>query len=377
MAETRMEPSAGIVRQHRAPAPPPILASGVAGWSRENLFSSWANTVITLVLAWVILEFTLFIVNWGFVDAVWFGDSAKACANPNGACWAFVTDRWRLFIYGLFPAEERWRVNIVYLLAGATLAVYLYSFGRYTKMLRIALVVVFPLAAFILLIGGVLGLEHVPADNLGGLLLTLVISSTGILGSIPLGLILALGRQSELPIIRRLCTGFIEFWRGVPLIVVIVAFVALLPIFIPDGSKIDVVVRAFIAFAVFNSAYMAEVFRGGLQSIPKGQYEAAKSIGLPYWKMMGHIILPQAIRNSVPALVNTCISIFKETTLILLVGFSDLLGIIQLSLEDPKWLGPPHIFASAYIFAAIIYFIFTFGMSRYSIRLENRSNVEH
>ena len=154
-------------------------------------------------------------------------------------------------------------------------------------------------------------------------------------------------------------------------------FVALLPIFIPDGNKIDIVVRAFIAFAAFNSAYMAEVFRGGLQSIPIGQFEASKALGLPYWKMMGYIILPQAIRNSVPALVNTCIGIFKETTIVLLIGFSDFLGIIQLSLEDPKWLGPPHIFSSAYVFAAIVYFSLAFGMSKYSLRLENRSNIEN
>jgi len=209
------------------------------------------------------------------------------------------------------------------------------------------------------------------------LLLTVVIAAVGIFGSIPIGLILALGRASDLKIISRVCIIYIEFWCGVRHIAVIVMFVALLPIFIPDGNKIDIVVRALIAFAAFNSAYMAEVFRGGMQSIPAGQFEASKAIGLSYWKMMGYIILPQAIRNSVPALVNTCISIFKETTILLLIGFSDFLGIIQLSLEDPKWLGPPHIFSSAYVFAALIYFLFTFGMSKYSLRLENRSNVEH
>ena len=366
---------AAIVRPHRQPSPPPLGATPAATWLRQNFFSSWYSTIITLALAWVIWQVVFFLVNWAFIDATWVGGSAKACANSNGACWAFVTDRWRLFVYGLFPAESYWRVNIVYLLAAATVGVYIFNFGPYNKRLRIGFTAVFPIASFILLTGGYLGLAVVPTDSLGGLLLTLVISSTGILGSIPLGLVLALGRQSELPVIQRFCTGFIEFWRGVPLLVVIVSFVALLPIFIPDGSKIDVVVRTFIAFAVFNSAYMAEVFRGGLQSIPSGQYEAARSIGLSYWKMMINIILPQAIRNSVPALVNTCISVFKETTLVLLVGFSDLLGIIQLSLEDPNWLGPPHIFASAYVFAALVYFVFTYGMSRYSVRLENRSNV--
>ena len=367
---------AAIVHKHREPLPPPAGATPAATWIRESFFSTWYHTVITLALAWAMWQVLSFLVQWALIDATWVGGSAKACAANGGACWAFVADRWRLFVYGLFPQEEYWRVNIVYALAVATGAVYIFDFGRSKRRLRIGFTIVFPLASLWLLTGGFLGLSRVPTDALGGLLLTLVVASTSILGSIPLGLVLALGRQSELPVIRKLCTGFIEFWRGVPLIVVIVAFVALLPIFIPDGSRIDVVVRTFIAFAIFNSAYMAEVFRGGLQSIPRGQYEAARSIGLGYWKMMGYIVLPQAIRNSVPALVNTCISIFKETTLLLLVGFSDLLGIIQLSLEDPKWLGPPNIFASAYLSAALIYFVFCYGMSRYSMRLENRSNVD-
>ena len=255
-----------------------------------------------------------------------------------------------------------------------TILAFIFSFGPATKKIRLMMFIIFPVTAYVFLVGGIFGLKHISPEDFGGLLLTLVIATVGIFGSIPLGIILALGRTSDLTIISKVCTYFIEFWRGVPHIAVIVMFVALLPIFIPDGNKIDIVVRAFIAFAAFNSAYMAEVFRGGLQSIPVGQYEASKAIGLPYWKMMGYIILPQAIRNSVPALVNTCISIFKETTIVLLIGFSDFLGIIQLSLEDPKWLGPPHIFTSAYVFAAIIYFSLAYGMSKYSQRLENRSN---
>ncbi|MDP7599802.1 MAG: amino acid ABC transporter permease, partial [Rhodospirillales bacterium] len=254
---------------------------------------------------------------------------------------------------------------------------FLYSYGRWTKYFRITMIIIFPITAYIFLVGDTFDLKYVAPEEFGGLLLTLVIASIAILGSIPLGLILALGRTSELKVISKVCTYFIEFWRGVPHIVIIVMFVALLPIFIPDGAGIDVVVRAFIAFAAFNSAYMAEVFRGGLQSIPLGQFEASRAIGMSYWKMMGYIILPQAIRNSIPALMNTCIMIFKETTIVMLIGFSDLLGIIQLSLESSDWVGPPHIFSSAYVFAALIYFSFTFGMSKYSLRLENRSNVDY
>ncbi len=368
-----MEP---ILKSFKEQQPPPLQTSGLIAWIRANFFSSWLNALITLTLAVAIYHAASFVINWGFINAVWFGDSAKACPSGDGACWAFVTDRWRLFVYGLYPNELYWRVNIVFVLAAITIASFVFSYGRLTKKFRLTMVIVFPIAAYIFLVGDVFGLEHIPPENFGGLLLTLVIAGTAIFGSIPFGLILALGRTSDLTVISKVCTYYIEFWRGVPHIVVIVMFVALLPIFVPDGNNIDVVVRAFIAFIAFNSAYMAEVFRGGLQSIPNGQFEASRAIGLPYWKMMGYIILPQAIRNSVPALVNTCISIFKETTIVLLIGFSDFLGIIHLSLEDPKWLGPPHIFSSAYLFAAVVYFIFTFGMSKYSRRLENQSNIK-
>jgi general L-amino acid transport system permease protein len=365
-----------VLNPYRQPLPPPIRSAGIVGWIRENLFSGWINTVITLILLWVVFQILTFVINWAFIDAVWIGGSAESCSDQDGACWAFVTDRWRLFVYGLYPREILWRVNTVYLLAIILITTFVFSFGKYTKRFRISTIIVFPVATIIFLFGGIFGMRPVSTESLGGLLLTLVVASTGILGAMPLGLLLALGRTSELTVIRWICIVFIEFWRGIPLIVAIVLFVALLPIFIPDGGKIDVIIRIFIAFAAFNSAYMAEVFRGGLQSIPAGQFEAANSIGLSYWQMMIYIILPQAIKNAVPALVNTCISIFKETTLIMLVGFSDFLGIIHMSLEDPKWLGPPQIFASAYIFAALVFFVFTFGMSRYSVRLENRRNID-
>jgi general L-amino acid transport system permease protein len=369
-----MEP---ILAPFKMPQPAPYQSKGLLGWLRANFFSSWFNSLITLLLVYIIFNLANFLIHWAFINAVWFGDSAKSCPNSNGACWAFVTDRWHLFVYGLYPNELYWRVNIVYVLAALTIISFLYSYGRWTRYFSITMIIIFPITAYIFLVGDTFDLKYVAPEEFGGLLLTLVIASIAILGSIPLGLILALGRTSELKVISKVCTYFIEFWRGVPHIVIIVMFVALLPIFIPDGAGIDVVVRAFIAFAAFNSAYMAEVFRGGLQSIPIGQFEASRAIGMSYWKMMGYIILPQAIRNSIPALMNTCIMIFKETTIVMLIGFSDLLGIIQLSLESSDWVGPPHIFSSAYVFAALIYFSFTFGMSKYSLRLENRSNVDY
>jgi general L-amino acid transport system permease protein len=247
--------------------------------------------------------------------------------------------------------------------------------GRHRVRARAAALVGLPLCAALLLLGGAFGLRPVSTHSWGGLMLTLVVASTGILGSIPLGLLLALARFSDLPILRLVATMFIEFWRAVPLIAVLFAFVILFPLFTPAGLDVDILARTIVAFAVFNSAYMAEVFRGGLQSIAKGQFEAAKSIGLGYRQMMTHIILPQAVRNAVPALVNMSISIFKETTIVLLIGLTDLLGEVQTGTRDPNWLGGPQILAAGYVFAALIYFVFTFGMSRYSRRLENRTNV--
>jgi general L-amino acid transport system permease protein len=364
-----------VLKPFEEPKAPPAQTTGVVAQLRQHFFSSWFNTLITIGLLWVTFQLASFIINWGFINAVWFGDTAKSCPDNDGACWAFVTSRWRIFVYGFYPKDLYWRVNITYFLAALTFAAFVFSFGTRTKPIRITLFIGFPISAYVFLVGGVFGLQSISPEEFGGLLLTLTIATSAIFGSIPLGLCLALGRTSNLKVFSVVCAVFIEFWRGVPHIVVIVMFVALLPIFIPNGGNIDLVVRTFIAFAVLNSAYMAEVFRGGMQSIPNGQIEASRAIGLTYWHTIGYIVLPQAIRNSIPALVNTCISIFKETTIVLLVGFSDFLGIVKLSLDSNDWLGPPHISSSAYLFAALVYFVFTFSISKYSERLENRRDI--
>ena len=225
-----MEP---IQTSFKTPKSPPFQSQGAWLWLRSNFFSSWFNTLISILLFYAIVTLGIFILEWAFVNAVWFGDSARSCPNSNGACWAFVTDRWRLFVYGLYPRELYWRVNIVYILASLTILSFLFSYGRTTKIFRLLMITIFPVAAYILLIGNYFGLKYVSPEDLGGLLLTLVIASISILGSIPLGLFLALGRMSKLTVISKLCMYFIEFWRGVPHIVIIVMFVALLPIFIP------------------------------------------------------------------------------------------------------------------------------------------------
>jgi len=235
---------------------------------------------------------------------------------------------------------------------------------------------VFPVFAFFLLVGGVLGLEHVETRAWGGLLVTLVVAVTGIVVSLPLGVILALGRRSQLPIIRTLSVLFIEFWRGVPLITVLFFATYMLPLFLPAQWSIDALLRALVGVALFAAAYMAEVVRGGLQAIPRGQYEGAMALGLGYWKMMGLIVLPQALKLVIPGIVNTFIGLFKDTTLVMIVAIFDFLGQMRAAFADPNWSTPVTLF-TGFAFAGIVYFVFCFGMSRYSLFLEERLNRQH
>jgi general L-amino acid transport system permease protein len=364
-----------VVRGYEPASLPPTPVRGPLAWMRQRLFSSPFNTLLTLLLAWAGYEMIAFIVDWTIFDAVWTGSSAKDCPYGTGACWPYVTGRFHQLIYGGYPRTESWRVDVVFMLGALSLACFMVPLGRWKMPARVAALVVFPIASFVLLVGGAFGLRYVSTHQWGGLMLTLVVASTGILFSVPLGLVLALGRFSELPVIRFAATTFIEFWRALPLIAVLFSFVILFPLFTPRGWDVDMLVRTIVCFAVFNSAYMAEVFRGGLQSIPKSQFEAARSIGLTWRQMMSYIVLPQAIRNSVPALVSMSISIFKETSIVLLIGLTDLLGVVQGGTRDPNWLGGPQILATGYVFAALIYVAFTYSMSHYSRGLENRQNI--
>jgi general L-amino acid transport system permease protein len=233
----------------------------------------------------------------------------------------------------------------------------------------------YPIFAFIMLTGGVLGLAEVDTTDWGGLLVTLVVAVTGIVASLPLGILLALGRRSDLPIVRALCIGFIEIFRGVPLITVLFMASVMLPLFLPDGVNFDKLVRCLIGVALFSSAYMAEVVRGGLQAIPKGQYEAAAALGLGYWKTTRLIILPQALKLVIPGIVNTFIGLFKDTTLVLIVGLFDLLGIVQLHFTDAGW-ATPETHITGYVFAGAVFWLFCFAMSRYSIFMENHLSTD-
>jgi general L-amino acid transport system permease protein len=287
-----------------------------------------------------------------------------------------VKAKFGQWIYGFYPIELRWRPNICFLVGGIALAMLLIPSTPYKMWNALFLLIVFPIMTVILLSGGVFGLEFVETTQWGGLLVTLVVAITGIVASLPLGILLALGRRSEMPIVKLLSVIFIEVWRGVPLITVLFMASNMLPLFMPQGVSFDKLLRALIGVALFSSAYMAETVRGGLQAIPKGQYEAAKALGLSFWKSMALIILPQALKIVIPGIVNNFIGLFKDTTLVSTIGLFDLLGIVQTGFNDAKW-ASPQTGNSGYFALAALYWIFCFSMSRYSIFTERRLNTGH
>ncbi|MCP3871478.1 MAG: amino acid ABC transporter permease [Gammaproteobacteria bacterium] len=353
--------------------PPPMTSVGVIGWLRKNLFSSAPNTVLTLIVAYLIYISAVPLVQWALIDADWVGDSRDACTG-GGACWVFVSVRFDQFMYGFYPESEYWRVNLAFgLLVALMVPLFLERFQR-KGWLSAFILFIYPFIAYTLFYGGSLGLKEVETSLWGGLMLTLVLSGVGIVASLPIGIVLALGRRSSMPIVKAASVVFIEFWRGVPLITVLFMASVMLPLFLPEGTHFDKLLRAMIGIVLFQSAYMAEVVRGGLQAIPKGQYEAANALGLSYWKTMGLIILPQALKLVIPGIVNTFIALFKDTTLVLIIGLFDLLAMIQTAFTDPKWLG---FSIEGYVFAALVFWVFCFGMSRYSQSLERKLHTGH
>lgn len=355
----------------KPPEGPPVTSVGVAGWLRANLFSSPLNTLLTFAAGYLLYVSIPPILDWAVLSAHWVGDSSEDCTGA-GACWVFIKVRFQQFMYGFYPAQERWRVLLaVAVLIVAMLPLFFRGF-RYKGWLAGFLLIVYPFLAYLLLHGDVPGLAAVETSLWGGLMLTLVLSTVGIVAALPLGVLLALGRRSNMPVIRAVCVAFIELWRGVPLITVLFMASVMLPLFLPEGAHFDKLLRAMIGIVLFESAYMAEVVRGGLQAIPKGQYEAAEGLGLSYWKTMGLIVLPQALKLVIPGIVNTFIALFKDTTLVLIIGLMDLLAIIQAAFADPEWLA----FAKeGYVFAALVFWAFCFGMSRYSHVLEHKLSV--
>jgi general L-amino acid transport system permease protein len=359
--------------------PPPVTEVGIIGWIRHNLFSSTTNIVITVLTIYFLYLIIPPMLNWIVLDAVFTADSrddcraiASAAGHEMGACWAFIGKRFELFVYGFYPVEERWRVDLSFIMMLAALIPVLFDNVPYRKK-----ALWFSLAApFIigwLLLGG-MGLAPVPTDKFGGFMLTLVIGVTGIVGSLPIGIALALGRQSHMPALRMVCVAFIEFIRGVPLITLLFVASTMLNYFLPPGTTFDLLLRVLIMVTLFSSAYIAEVIRGGLQALPKGQIEAADSMGLKYWQSMRLIILPQALKISIPGIVNTFIGLYKDTTLVIIIGLIDPLGMGRASLADTKWQG---LSTEVYVFVAIFFFVSCFAMARYSLYLEKKLHTGH
>lgn len=362
-----------IVKTERHPEmPPPVSQTGVIGWLRENLFSSWLNTILTLVSLYVVWVSMSALINYAIIDANFVGTSKADCTG-EGACWVFIKARFGQNMYGFYPEELRWRVDLGYILGAIGLFFVLSDVVKNKKWPAIYLFVIYPVICYFLFYGG-LGLEKVETSQWGGLFLTLVLASVSIFVALPLGIILALGRRSNMPAVRMMCVGFIELIRAVPLISVLFMASVMLPLFLPEGQNFDKLVRALVGMSLFSAAYMAEVIRGGLQAIPKGQMEAAKSLGLGYWQAMAFIILPQALKISIPAIVNTFIGLFKDTTLVLIIGLLDLLSIVKAGTTDKNWLGMA---TEGYVFVAAVFWVFCFGMSRYSIWLENKLHTGH
>jgi general L-amino acid transport system permease protein len=441
-----------FARRDFAPAlPPPVATTGLLGFAREHLFSGPFNIVVTLLCAALLALLLPPLIRFLFIDAVWEGSDREACLATSGACWPFVRAKFGQFVYGFYPAAERWRPNLVYALAAILLLPLLIPAAPGKRLNAVLFFGVYPVIAFVLLTGGDLdlrafligramawdgivgigslaglrlsfwsdylisatavsglaagvaraigadarvvwlsglvlfalfgavllavdldfGLPPVETRLWGGLLITLVVAVTGIVVSLPLGILLALGRRSEMPIVRVCSVIFIEFWRGVPLITVLFFATYMLPLFLPAGTNFDGLLRVLVGVTLFAAAYMAEVVRGGLQAIPKGQYEGAMAVGLGYWQTMGLVVLPQALTLVIPGIVNTFIGLFKDTTLVLIVAIFDFLGQLRAAFTDPNWATPVTLY-TGFAFAGIVYFVFCYGMSRYSQFLERR-----
>ena len=361
-----------------APRPAPLSESGVIGWARVNLFSSVFNSVLTVIalafLVWTVPP----MFDWLLFSANFIGTSKADCpvgadGERHGACWVLVYVRWKQFFFGFFDSEgSLWRPTLAFIGLLVAVAALLFEKIPFRKAL-LWFALAYPLIAFWLLSGG-LGLSHVETHKWGGLMLTIVIGVFGIALSLPIGIVLALGRRSNMPAVRLLSVIFIEFIRGVPLITLLFMASNMLPLFLPESWNPDKLIRALVVVVMFASAYMAEVIRGGLQAIPRGQYEAADAMGLSYWKSMYLVILPQALKIVIPGIVNTFIGLFKDTTLVVIIGLFDILGSAKAAIAHANWIG---LSREAYVFVGLVYFVFCFSMSRYSIYLEQKLDTGH
>jgi len=353
---------------------PPQSQIKVVLWLKDNLFSSSSNVALTFVALYLIYLLLPPILNWTIFDANFDLTADNQSCGREGACWSFINANLKMFIYGFYPKEELWRVNTMF-----GIIVALVAFGSFIKKSQyrahyiIGSFLIYPVVAFVLLYGG-LGLEIVETDKWGGLTLTIVVAAVGIVASFPLGILFALGRQSKMRIVKFISVVYIEFVRGVPLITILFMASVVLPLFFSAGMDFDKLLRALIGITLFQTAYIAEVVRGGLQAIPKGQYEAADAAGLSFMQKTVLIILPQALKISIPNIVGSFIALFKDTTLILIIGLYDMLAIVGAATSNSSWLGRE---SEGYVFVAMVIWVILYSMSRYSKKLEVKFSTEH
>lgn len=362
------------------PRPAPASTVGILGWLRANLLSSPLNIGITLLVLWFLYQLLPPALNWLLFDATIGGDTVAACkttiggevADAPGACWTFIKVRFLQLMFGLYYSgnlDQVWRPILMFALFIALMIPLFIPAFRRKLHLGAFIVFGFPFVAFALVHGEWLGLPVASTDQWGGFMLTFFLASVGIVAALPLGILFALGRRSNMPMIRAFSVFYIEMWRAAPLITVLYISSVILPLFFPSGVDFDKVVRAMIAITLFQSAYTAEAIRGGLQALDRGQFEAADALGLRFWKKSGLIVLPQALKISIPGIVNSFIQLFKDTTLVLIIGLFDLLNMAETASRSPQWKGYD---LEGYFFAASIFFICCFSMSKYSQALERK-----
>ncbi len=361
-----------VANDYKPEQPPPRKESGALGWARANLFNSWFNTALTLLALYFLIETVPPLIRWLFIDAVWGLVGPDVCREADGACWSFIRLKYRQILFGTYPFDQQWRPLIAMILIVSVAL--LSCIRRFWQPWMVGVWIATLFIYITLLGGGVFGLRPVRTELWGGLPLTLMLAFVGIAVAFPISVLLALGRRSDMPIIKAICVGYIELIRGVPLITLLFMASFMLPLFMPSGVSIDAVLRAQVAIIVFVSSYLAEVIRGGLQALPKGQYEAAHTLGLSYWQMQRKIILPQALTISIPPIVNTYLGLFKDTSLVAIISLTDLLLATRQSFADPEW---RRFFVEAYIFVALIYWVFCYYMSKYSQYLERVLNTGH
>jgi len=349
-----------------------IEFSGIKILDSLNKNINTTNFNATLSVSIILLIIFAFppLLNWLIFDANIAGDTKEACTG-GGACWVYIKIWFNRFMYGMYPNAEQWRVNITFIAVLVFMSAGFFVPTRLKNYLSLYYTLLLPIISFALIYyiisGGSFGLVWVETGAWGGLSLTFMVSFFSLIFCFPIGMMLALGRRSNLPIVKYSSLSFIEFWRGVPLITVLFMSAVMFPLFLPEGTYIDKLIRVVVAITLFEAAYTAEVIRGGLQALPRGQYDAAKSLGMGYWRMHVFVILPQALKLVIPGIANTFLALIKDTPLIFVVGLLELVGMLNLAKTNPEWLG---FSMEGYVFAGIIFWIICYSMSKYSQKLE-------